>query len=135
MSDATTFTSVTPYLRYPDGDAAAEWLIRVLGFGPARSVRNADGKWAEGEIRIGSLRIDLNGESPTGPDGAGGSILIIGVTDVDAQYRHIRAAGGEIDPPKDEAYGPRSCHVSDPWGYQWYFWQGDTFYPPVYPPD
>jgi hypothetical protein len=29
MSDSSTFTSVTPYLRYPDGDAAAEWLTRV----------------------------------------------------------------------------------------------------------
>ncbi len=131
MSETTTFTSVTPYLRYPDGDAAAEWLVRVLGFGPVQSVRSGGGKWAEGEIRIGSLRVDLNGDSEPVPDGAGGPLLIIGVTDVDAQYRHIRAAGIEIDPPKDEEYGPRSCHVSDPWGYQWYFWQGDAVYPPA----
>ena len=30
--------------------------------------------------------------------------------------------------PKDEAYGPRTCHVTDPWGYQWYFWQGEATY-------
>jgi hypothetical protein len=30
------FTGVTPYLFYPDGDAAADWLLRVFGFGPAR---------------------------------------------------------------------------------------------------
>jgi len=86
MSDSSTFISVTPYLRHPDGDAA--------------------------------------------DPGAGGPLLIIGVTDVDAQYRHIQDAGVAIDPPKDEEYGPRSCHLSDPWGYQWYFWEGDAVYPP-----
>jgi uncharacterized glyoxalase superfamily protein PhnB len=132
MSDSSAFTSVTPYLRYPDGDAAAEWLTRVLGFGPVRCVRDADGGWAEGEVRIGNLRVDLNGGSdPAGESGAARPLIIVGVADVDAQHRRIQAAGVEIDPPKDEEYGPRSCHVSDPWGHEWYFWQGDAVYPPA----
>jgi uncharacterized glyoxalase superfamily protein PhnB len=57
-------------------------------------------------------------------------LLIVHVTDIDAQYRRIAAAAGELDPPKDEPYGPRSCHITDPWGYRWYFWQGEAVYPP-----
>lgn len=118
-----TFTGVTAYLRYPDGDAAAEWLIRVLGFGPARCVRDQMGRWAEGEVRIGPVRVDING---SGNASTHGQLLIVAVDDVDAQYRRIRAAGVELDPPRDESYGPRSCHVTDPWGYEWYFWQGEA---------
>lgn len=117
MTQTPEFLSVTPYLRYPDGDAAAEWLTRVLGFGPAGSVRGADGGWAEGEVAIGPVRADIcGGYEPAGR--GGGGLMIVGVSDVDAQYRRIRAAGVEIDPPRDEAYGPRTCHVTDPWGWQ-----------------
>jgi uncharacterized glyoxalase superfamily protein PhnB len=131
MTQTPAFTSVSPYLYHPDGDAAAEWLIRVLGFGPARSVRGADGGWAEGEVAIGQGRVDISGgREPDATSGAG-VLLIVGVTDVDAQYRRIRDAGVRLDPPKDEAYGPRTCHVTDPWGYQWYFWQGDAVFPPA----
>lgn len=131
MTQTPAFTSVSPYLHYPDGDAAAEWLTRVLGFGPARSVRSADGGWAEGEVAIGPARIDISGgRDPDATSGAG-VLLIVGVSDVDAQYQRIRDAGEQIDTPKDEAYGPRTCHVTDPWGYQWYFWQGDAVFPPA----
>jgi uncharacterized glyoxalase superfamily protein PhnB len=119
----TEFLSLTPYLRYPDDDAAFEWLHRVLGFGPARVKRDANGAWLEGSVGVGSIRIDINGGGLATSDGV---LLIIGVADVDAQYRRIRDTGVDIDPPRDETYGPRTCHVTDPWGYQWYFWQGEA---------
>ena len=123
-----TFTSLTPYLTYPDGDAAAAWLQRVLGFGPAKCMRDSAGAWQEGEIAIGNSRIDITGgREPSGDNGAG-ALLIVGVDDVDATCQRIRAAGVEIDEPRDEAYGPRTCHVTDPWGYRWYFWQGTAVY-------
>jgi uncharacterized glyoxalase superfamily protein PhnB len=128
MAQTPAFTSISPYLRYPDGDAAAEWLTRVLGFGPARSVRGPDGSWAEGGVVVGAAHVDICGGHEPAAKGAG-VLLIVGVSDVDAQYERIRAAGEEIDPPRDEDYGPRTCHVTDPWGYQWYFWQGDAIYP------
>jgi uncharacterized glyoxalase superfamily protein PhnB len=117
------FTGVTPYLFYPDGDAAADWLLRVFGFGPARSARGDDGSWAEGEVAIGDGRIDISG----GREG-NGQLLIVSVDDVDALHARIVGAGVAADDPKDEAYGPRTCHVTDPWGYQWYFWQGEATY-------
>lgn len=118
-----TFTGVTPYLSYPDGDAAAAWLQRVLGFGPVRSSRGPDGGWAEGEVRIGTGRVDISGGRPGNEQ-----LLIVSVDDVDALHARIVAAGVACDPPRDEAYGPRTCHVTDPWGYQWYFWQGEATY-------
>lgn len=129
MSGTEEFTSVTPYLRYPDGDAAVEWLTRVLGFGPSKAKRDAGGHLAEGTIHVGPVRVELNGGSELGPGSGAGALLIVGVTDVDAQCRRIRDAGVDIDLPRDEVYGPRTCHVTDPWGYQWYFWQGDAVYP------
>jgi|ERR1700722_722976 len=129
MSDEADFTGITAYLYYPDGDEAVGWLSRVLGFGPAAGVRDAAGHWLEGKIEVGPTQIDISGGQAPGPDTGRGSLLIVHVTDVDAQYRRISAAGIEIDPPKDEHYGPRTCHVTDPWGYRWYFWQGEAIYP------
>lgn len=127
MTENTAFLGISPYLRYPDGDTAAEWLTRVLGFGPAQAVRDGNGHWHEGEIAVGPAHLDISAPAGAAPDGAG-ALLIVHVSDVDAQYRRIAAAGVEIDPPKDEHYGPRTCHVTDPWGYQWYFWQGAASY-------
>jgi uncharacterized glyoxalase superfamily protein PhnB len=125
-----TFTSVTPYLRYPDGDAAYAWLHRVLGFGPERVHRDGDGAWSEGTVAVGDGRVDITAGPAVAQerDNGQGLLLIVGVTDVDAQYRRIRDAGVDIAAPKDEPYGPCSCHVSDPWGYRWYFWQGEAKY-------
>jgi len=133
MSDEPEFTTVTSYLHYQDADAAAEWLTRVVGFGPvnpARIKRDGAGHWQEGELAIGSTRIDISGGRAPDSDSGAGALLIVGVTNVDAQYRRMLAAGGELGPPRDEAYGPRTCHITDPWGYQWYFWQGEATYPP-----
>ena len=57
-----------------------------------------------------------------------GALIIVHVTDADASYRRVLDAGVEIDPPVDQPYGPRTCHVIDPWGYRWYLWQGDSHY-------
>jgi uncharacterized glyoxalase superfamily protein PhnB len=132
MTQPTEFLGVTAYLRYPDGDAAAEWLSRVLGFGPVdprRVKRDESGRWQEGELAIGPTRIDISAGSPPQPDFGAGALLIVAVADVDAQYDRIRQSGEPIEPPKDESYGPRSCHITDPWGYRWYFWQGAAVYP------
>ena len=128
MSETPTFLGLEPYLGYPDGDAAAAWLQRVLGFGPVRVVRD-DGRWSEGEIAVGPARVQISGGSPMETATGVGALLIVSVDDVDRQYQRIRAAGVAVDPPRDEAYGPRTCHVTDPWGYRWYFWQGEARYP------
>lgn len=124
MSDVE-FKSLSPYLRYPDGDEAVAWLTRVFGFGPARKVAGADGAWEEGEVDAGPVRISICGKHDPAPDRGIGGLLILTVDDVDAMHARISAAGVDVDPPVDEAYGVRQCHVTDPWGHHWYFWQGE----------
>ena len=59
-----------------------------------------------------------------------GALVIVTVTDVDALRARILAAGVGVEEPKDEAYGPSAPSTSPiPWGYRWYFWQGDAVYP------
>lgn len=116
------FSVITPYLRYPDGDAATEWLTRVFGFGPARAARDAEGRWYEGDIAAGPGRIAISGNAAQ----ASGGYLIIAVQDADEMYRRIRAAGIAVDQPQDKPYGPRTVSVTDPWGTTWDFWQGEA---------
>jgi uncharacterized glyoxalase superfamily protein PhnB len=124
----TSTLGVSPYLGYPDGDAAAEWLQKVLGFGPAEAYRNDDGSWFEGELQAGSSRVHIGGGSPMEPGTGAGALIIVHVADVDASHQRIVDAGVDVDPPQDQPYGPRTCHVTDPWGYRWYLWQGEARY-------
>ena len=88
----------------------------------------ADGRVEEAEIALGPVRVMMTGHAP-GPTEGAGALVIVGVTDVDALRAHILAAGVGVEEPKDEVYGPRTIHVTDPWGYRWYFWQGEAVYP------
>jgi uncharacterized glyoxalase superfamily protein PhnB len=116
----TRFKKMEPYLYYPDGHATLDWLQGTFGLGEV-SAYEEDGVVSEGSVAVGDSFIHLHGGGDYTPNGA---LTIITVDDVDALYEHIRSTGVELDPPKDESYGPRSINVTDPWGYQWYFWQG-----------
>jgi|SRR5829696_4450204 len=122
-----TLLNISPYLYYADAGAALDWLGRVFGFGDTRRVM-VDGRVDEAEIDVGPAKVLVTGRAP-GPNDGPGALLIVHVDDVDAQYERVRAAGVEADPPKYESYGPRTFHVTDPWGYRWYFWQGEAVYP------
>lgn len=129
---ATGFRGVTPYLYYSEADDALAWLNRVLGFGPAARWTDATGTLREAEIAVGDQRIAIGARAP-GPDEGRGQTLIVHVDDVDALYRYASAAlasdDERIEPPQDQPYGPRSFDITDPWGYRWYFWQGETIPP------
>jgi uncharacterized glyoxalase superfamily protein PhnB len=119
-------TEVIPYLYYEGADAALDWMEHVLGFGPATRWRNADGVTEEAEIVAGGSRVAVCGRAAD-PGNGGGLLLIVHVDDVDAQYRRVRSAVDvEVEPPADQPYGPRTFTVTDPWGYQWNFWQGEA---------
>lgn len=120
--NAPTFSAVTPYLRYPDGDAAVAWLTSTFGFGPAQSARDDSGAWFEGSLKIGSAEVSISG----GAAEASGGYLIVSVADVDSLYERVRAAGVDVDPPQDKPYGPRTMAVTDPWHTTWDFWQGEA---------
>ncbi|MGH8877180.1 MAG: VOC family protein [Stackebrandtia sp.] len=116
------YSTVTPYLRYPDGDAAAEWLTRVFGFGPTQAARDEQDKWYEGHIAVGGASVAIGG----GASRPSGGYLIIGVRSADEMYQRIRSAGVAVDEPQDKPYGPRTVSVTDPWGTTWDFWQGEA---------
>lgn len=121
------FLGIEPYLYYPDKAAALDWLERVLGFGPSRTVSDEHGVVQEADIAVGPARVSVGGNADTGGRDA---LLIVHVDDVRAVHeRLVREHDGPVDPPKQEAYGPLTVHVSDPWGYQWYFWEGDSVFP------
>jgi|1186.fasta_scaffold98353_1 uncharacterized glyoxalase superfamily protein PhnB len=116
----TEFMKIEPYLYYPDGRAALDWLQATFGFGEI-SAYEEDGEVREGSIAVGPASVHIHGGRDHEPVP---TLNIVTVDDVDGLYEHIRGTGVELDPPKDESYGPRSINVTDPWGYQWYFWQG-----------
>lgn len=123
----TTFTKIEPYLYYPDCRAALDWLQSTFGWGETFTSEE-DGHVTEGSVSLGDSFVHVSG-GRTLDDGNGRGVLnIITVDDVDALFEHIRSTGVELAPPKDEAYGPRSINVTDPWGYHWYFWQGHAVY-------
>jgi uncharacterized glyoxalase superfamily protein PhnB len=121
------YLSLTPYLYYEDPVAAMDWMERVLGFGPRQVVKEPDGRVSEAEIAVGPARVMLCGRAPAEGEGAGAT-LVVGVEDVDRLWASVSAAGVGGTAPRDEPYGPRSMHLTDPWGYEWYFWQGDAVY-------
>jgi uncharacterized glyoxalase superfamily protein PhnB len=123
-----TFLGITPYLYYEDAQAALEWLARVFGFGRSAWDVGKSGRVEEAEIEVGSAKVMMTGKAPGINEGAG-TLLIVHVDDVDAQFERMTSAGVEADAPRDEAYGPRAFNVTDPWGYRWYFWQGEAVYP------
>ena len=122
----TEFLKVEPYLYYPDGRKALEWLQSTFGFGEIQTFEE-NGKVSEGSVAVGDSFVHVSGGRDPGPDNGAGMLNIITVDDVDQLYERIRTAGVDLDPPKNEAYGPRSINVTDPWGYRWYFWQGSAW--------
>ena len=117
-----TFLGVSPYLYYEDANAALDWLQRVFGFGESVRYVDADSVVQESEIAVGPTTVMASGRAP-GPDEGPGQLLVVYVDDVDAHHARVVAAGVAADPPEDQSYGPRTYHVTDPWGYRWYFWQ------------
>jgi uncharacterized glyoxalase superfamily protein PhnB len=120
---------ISPYLRYDDADTALDWMERVLGFTGTVRWRDDTGSTYEADINAGSTTIGVS-NSPRTADNGQNALLIVHVDDVDAHYESVRAAvDTDVDPPKDQPYGPRTFTVTDPWGYQWTFWQGEVIPP------
>ncbi|MBC9711909.1 hypothetical protein H9Y04_04905 [Streptomyces sp. TRM66268-LWL] len=100
-------------------------MERVLGFTGTIRWRDESGRTTEADIKAGPVTISVSGGG-TSKDGMN-ALLIVHVEDVDACYEHVRkATNTEVTPVKDQPYGPRTFTVTDPWGYQWSFWQGEA---------
>ncbi|MFI6045377.1 MerR family transcriptional regulator [Nocardia sp. NPDC051321] len=109
-----------PTLVYRDIAAAHEYLTTVFGMEPGRISRGEDGTVHHAEITAGdgviwlhavSEQFKLQSPITLGACTEGMSIV---VEDVDAHFRHAKAAGAEIlSEPTDQFYGYRDYSARD----------------------
>jgi uncharacterized glyoxalase superfamily protein PhnB len=132
-----TRTTIIPVLRYRDAPAAIEWLCQTFGFEKHLVVPNDDGtiahaqlSFGNGMVMLGSVRKDdpeddREMRQPTKIDGGNAPsayAAYIIVTDADAIYAKVKAAGAKIAMEiRDEDYGGRDFSCYDPEGHIWSF--------------
>lgn len=119
-------------LRYRNGPAMHDWLVRAFGFEPHQKYLSENGEvLLHGELRCGESFIMLG--SSEGHDFAGlvkrpaelggttASPYVV-VEEVDGLCERARAAGAEICmEPTDQPYGSRDFIARDPEGHLWCF--------------
>lgn len=125
-----TFKTVVPFVHYPDVTEAVNWLTDKLGFGPSKLYAQPDGTIANADVVVGTTSIMINGDKEKSESGANAH-FIIPVEDVDAYHAQLVDRGVEAQEPYDTPYGPRCFIITDPWGYEWNFWQGGVTSEPV----
>lgn len=119
-----SITGLSPYLYYDDADAALRWLERVLGFGPSRRWLDPDGVLQEADIDVGPAQIGISNRAA---DEGRHASLIVHVTDIaERRAQAAREADLPVSEIEQQPYGPLAFHLTDPWGYTWYIWQGDV---------
>lgn len=110
-----TIATVIPSIRYRDEAAAIDWLCRVFGFEKQLVVPNADGSIAHAQLPFGSMLM-------LGSIGEESHNAYVVVSDADAVYARVKAAGAEIlREIKDESYGGRGFTCRDLDGHVWSF--------------
>ncbi len=119
--------TVTPYLLYEDGEAAAAFLKRAFNFREIdRQMGAAGGLHLEFETELGG-RLYI-GQAPTGfqnPDQVGRTSLVyVLVTAADVHYDRASAEGATIvEELVDLPFGHRRYTCRDPQGHEWSFAQ------------
>ncbi len=124
-----TKESVIPGMRYRDAYAAIEWLCDVLEFERRLVVPDGAGGVAHAELTLGNGMIMLgsyrenDGDivvAPT-PMGVLTQNAYIVVSDIQASYERVRAAGANIVSELEaQSYGGSLFSVRDPEGQLWH---------------
>jgi uncharacterized glyoxalase superfamily protein PhnB len=108
---------VIPELAYADVPAAAQWLCKAFGF--AERLRIGSHRI---QVLVGAGSIVVVEADPNAA--AGGSRVMVPVTDVDAHYARARAAGVKVSgEPTTHPYGERQYSAIDIAGHRWTFTQ------------
>jgi PhnB protein len=124
-----TMTTITPYLTFPDPEAAIAFYGAAFGaVEEMRLVDPKDGRFGHCELSIDGVKLQLASEYPEigmrnprsmGHDYTTFSLSLV-VDDVDAVFARAVAAGATIQRPVvDQFYGDRSGTFTDPFGYVW----------------
>jgi uncharacterized glyoxalase superfamily protein PhnB len=114
-----------PTVLYRDAGAAIEWLA-PLGFEPLEDHRDESGNVLHCEMALDSAIVMLGtagaGRDPFRSLSAGGALVYVAVSDVDALCEKGRAAGADVAvEPMDTDYGSRDFTLRDPEGNLWSF--------------
>jgi uncharacterized glyoxalase superfamily protein PhnB len=121
-------TNIFPALRYKDGHAAIDWLVRAFGFEKHVVFDGPGGSVAHAELRFGSSAFGLSAGGHPSDDNPWTRVrqgVYAFVTDVDAMHDRARAAGADIAlPPKDQDYGARDFSV---WDLERHLWSFGTY--------
>jgi len=118
------FERTIPLLVYEDIPAAHDFLVKAFGFESGGVMRNAEGQPVHGEVRAGDTTIWLHRVAPEHglASTLTGSGLVVHVDDVDAHFKHAKAAGVRTDSePVDQPYGQREYGARDLEGHRWWF--------------
>ena len=118
--------TVTPYLLYPDAEAAVEFLTRAFGFREVdRTIGAAGGLHVELEVGPDGSAVYIGGPPGDfrGPAEVGGTSLVyVLVDDVDAHHARSKAEGATIvEELVDTPFGHRRYTCDDPQGHEWSF--------------
>ena len=127
-----TTVTIMPTMHYQDAPAAIEWLCNSFGFkkhvvypGENGTISHAELTFGNGMIMLGSAREEGYGKlvsTPAKLNGATTQSAYIIVTDADALYERVRAAGAEIVRPLNTThYGSREFSCRDLEGHLWNF--------------
>ena len=120
---------VVPGMTYRDAPAAIDWLCDVLGFERHLVVPNGEGGIAHAQLTFGNGMVMLGsareGEGtivfPAEPGGRLTQANLVVVTDIEAHYERVRAAGANIVMEMEEQfYGGSLFAVRDPEGHLWH---------------
>ncbi len=133
----TTTATIIPTMRYPDANAAIEWLCETFGFtrhlvveGDEGLIAHAQLTFGNGMIMLGSARNDEFGKQQgpaSGDDVVTQSPYII-VADIDDHYAAAVANGATIVVEiRDEDHGGRFYSCRDPQGQLWNFGDYDPW--------
>ena len=120
---------VIPGMTYRDAPAAIDWLCDVLGFDRRLVVPGENGTIAHAQLTLGNGMVMLGSafDDPNAvvvPSTPGGTLTqanLVVVSDIEAHYERVKAAGANIVMEIEEQfYGGSLFAVRDPEGHLWH---------------
>jgi PhnB protein len=120
------YHTLTPSIVVNDAARAIDFYKRAFGAVEVGRFPSPDGKIAHAELKIGDSKLMLSDEfsfAPTrAPESLGGTttVFYLYTEDVDSLFNQAVQAGATVKfPLKDQFWGDRTGHLTDPFGHIW----------------